>query len=101
MNGLVQEVFVKVVVDMLVAESASRATSTHVSPIVVVVRNVKMSVVEIAECSVVAHERGLPVIVEVVPRNGHPVGGANNIDLSILVVLLALNLQKVTNSVLT
>jgi hypothetical protein len=66
-NGLVQEVLVKVVVDMLMAKSASRTTSTHVSPIVVVVCNVEMSVVEIAECSVVAHKRGLPVIVEVVP----------------------------------
>ncbi|CAF3525084.1 unnamed protein product [Fusarium graminearum] len=67
MDGLVQEVLVKVVVDVLVTESSSGSTRTHVSPVVVVVCNVKVAEVEIAEGSIVTDERGLPVVMEVVP----------------------------------
>jgi hypothetical protein len=66
-DGLVQEILVKVVVHMLVAETSSGSTSTHVSPVVVVVCDVKVAKVEIAEGSVVSYERGLPVVVKVVP----------------------------------
>lgn len=67
MDGLVQEVLVEVVVHVLMTESPSGPTGTHVSPVVVMVCNVEMTKVEVAESSVVAYERRLPVVVEVVP----------------------------------
>ena len=67
MDGLVQEVLVEVVVHVLMTESSSGSTSTHVSPVVVMVCNMKMAKVEVAESSVVTYEGRLPVVVEVVP----------------------------------
>lgn len=52
---------------MQAAKAPGRTPSAHVSPVVVVVCDVEVAGVEISEGRVVAHEGGLPVIVEVVP----------------------------------
>ena len=67
MDGLVQEVLVEVVVHVLMTESSSRPTGTHVSPVVVMICNVKVAKVKVTESSVVTYEGRLPVVVEVVP----------------------------------
>lgn len=54
MDGLVEEIFVKIVVDVLVAESTGRTTGTHVFPVVVVVADVKVAIVKVAEGSIVS-----------------------------------------------
>ena len=56
MDGLVQEIFVKVVVDVLVSETSCRATGTTVAPVVVVVGNVQVAFVDFAEHVRVANE---------------------------------------------
>ncbi len=67
MDRLVVEVDVEVVIDVLVSEAAGGAARAHVLPEVVVVRDVQVAVVEVAEGRVVADQRGLPMVVEVVP----------------------------------
>lgn len=67
MDSLVQEVLVQVVVHMLVAKATSGTTGSHVAPVVVMVCDVEVAEVEVAEGSVVANEGRLPVVVEVVP----------------------------------
>lgn len=52
---------------MLVAKAPCRTPSAHVSPVVVVVCDVEVAEVKVSEGRVVAHEGGLPVVVEVVP----------------------------------
>lgn len=56
MDGLIQEVLVVVVVDVLVAETSRRASSPLVSPVVVMVCNVKVSKVDIPQLVAVANE---------------------------------------------
>ncbi len=67
MDRLVEEVDVKVVVDVLVTEPTSGAAGAHVAPVVVVVGNVKMAGVESPEGGVVADQGGFPVVVKVIP----------------------------------
>lgn len=55
-DGLVEEVFVQVVVDVLVAESTGGTTSTHVLPVVVVVADVEVARVKVAEGGVVSYK---------------------------------------------
>ena len=78
-DSLVQEILVQIIVDMLVTEAASWATSTGVPPIVVVVGDVKMSRVDVPESVAVSDQRTLPVVMEVVPGHGDPIRGANNV----------------------
>lgn len=85
MDGLVEEVLVEVVVDMLMTKATSRTAGAHMLPVVVMIGDVEMAKVNVPESRVVAHERRLPVVVEVVPRDGHPVGTADDVDLSVLV----------------
>ena len=66
-NGLVEEVDIEVVVDVLVAEAASGATSSIIPPVVMVVGDVEMALVDISQRIAVANKRALPVVVEVVP----------------------------------
>lgn len=91
MNGLVQEVLIQVVVDMLVTESSSGSTSTGVPPVVMVVGDVKVSRIDVSESVAVADQRALPMIVEVVPGHCDPIRGANDIELSIVVIRTNLN----------
>lgn len=72
MDGLVEKVLVQVVVDVLAAEAPRGAARSLVAPVVVVVRDVQVAGVEAAEGRVVADQRGLPVVVEVVPGDGDP-----------------------------
>lgn len=67
MDGLVEKVLVKIVIYMLMTESSGRPSSTHVAPVVVMVRDVEVAKVEVAESSVIAYKRGFPVVVEVIP----------------------------------
>jgi hypothetical protein len=83
-DGLVEEVDVEVVVDVLVPETPGRTAGAHVVPVVVVVGDVEMARVDVAEGGVVADEGRLPVVVEVVPRDGDPVGAADDVDLAVL-----------------
>lgn len=87
MDGLVQKVFVEVVVDyrgqlvqvssenyrgeraVLLPEAPCRTTGAHIAPIIVVVCDVEVTRVEFSEGRVVANEGGLVVVVEVVPRH--------------------------------
>lgn len=72
-DSLVKEVLVEVVVHMLVTKATSRTAGSHVAPVVVMVCDVEVAEVEIAEGSIVTNEGRLPVVVEVVPRDGDPV----------------------------
>lgn len=87
MDGLVIELLVVVVVDVLVAEAARGAARALVLPEVVVVRDVEVAKVDVAEVGVVADERGLPVVVEVVEGDGDPVRGADDVELAVLMLL--------------
>jgi hypothetical protein len=78
-DSLVQEILVKVVVDVLVTKAASWATSAGVPPVVVMVGDVKMSRVDVPESVAVANQGTLPMVVEVVPRHSDPVRGANDV----------------------
>lgn len=60
-DGLVEEVLVEVVVDVLAAEAAGGAARAHVLPPVVVVGDVQLAGVDVAEIGVVADQRGLPL----------------------------------------
>lgn len=73
MDGLVEKVLIQVVVDVLAAEAPRGAARALVAPVVVVVRDVQVARVEVAEGRVVADQRGLPVVVEVVPGDGDPI----------------------------
>lgn len=73
MDRLVQEVNVVVVVDVLVTEATGGTASALVPPVVVVVGDVQVAKVDVAEVGVVADEGGLPVVVEVVPGDGDEV----------------------------
>lgn len=84
MDGLVQEVAVEVVVDVLVTEAASGTARALVAPVVVVVGQVQVAKVLLAAGVAVADEGGLPVVVEVVPRDGDPVGRVVDIELAVL-----------------
>jgi len=66
-DRLVVEVDVEVVVNVLVAEPAGGAARAHVAPVVVVVGDVQVARVDVAEGRVVADQGRLPVVVEVVP----------------------------------
>jgi hypothetical protein len=83
-DGLVVEVDVEVVVDVLVAKTAGGAASAHVLPVVVMVGDMEVAKVDIAQGSVVADERRLPVVVEVVPRDRDEIRPPNDINLAIL-----------------
>lgn len=72
-DGLVQELLVVVVVDVLVPEAAGGTSRALVLPEVVVVGDVQMAKVDVAEVRIVADQRGLPVVMEVVPRHRDPV----------------------------
>ena len=58
---------------MLVAEATGRAAGAHVLPEVVVVGDVELAAVNVAEGGVVADEGRLPMVVEVIPGDGDPV----------------------------
>ena len=88
MDCLVQEILVEVVVDVLVAEAAGGASGANVAPVVVVVGNVQLAKVDVAQVVAVTNERRLPVVVEIVPGDSDPIGGAVDVDLAILDSLL-------------
>lgn len=67
MDRLVQEVLVQVVVDVLVAEAPRGTAGARVAPVVVVVGDVQVAKVDVAQGVAVADEGRLPVVVEVVP----------------------------------
>jgi hypothetical protein len=54
----------------------------------VVVGDVQLAKVDVAQVVAVANQRRLPVVVEVVPGDGDPVGGTVDVDLAILNSLL-------------
>jgi hypothetical protein len=85
-DGLVQEVLVQVVVDVLVTEAASRAPSARVPPVVVVVSNVEMASVNISESIAVTNQGALPVVVEVVPGDSDPITSTDDIKLPVIEV---------------
>lgn len=66
-DRLVDKVLVQVVVDVLVAEAPRGPACAHVAPVVVVVGDVQVAKVDVAPRVLVADERRLPVVVEVVP----------------------------------
>lgn len=66
-DGLVTEILVVVVVEMLVSESACVSASTQVSEIVVVVCQVEIAIVNSTEFVIISYQRAFVMIVEVVP----------------------------------
>ena len=86
-DRLVVEVDVEVVVDVLVAEAPRGPARAHVLPEVVVVADVQVAEIDVAESRVIADQRRLPVVVEVVPRDRDVVGAADDVDLAVLVVV--------------
>lgn len=66
-DGLEAEILVVVVVQVLRSETACITASTQVAPVVVVVSQVKLAKVDIAEVVAVTDKRRFVVIVEVVP----------------------------------
>ena len=55
-------------------------------PVVVVVGQVQLAKVDGAKRVGVANEVALPVVVEVVPRDGDPVAATDRVELTIVVV---------------
>lgn len=89
-DGLVSKVLVEVVVDVLVAEAAGGTARSRAAPVVVVVGDVQVAPVDVAQGVAVADEGRLPVVVEVVPRDSDPVGRADNVELAVLSVYQSL-----------
>jgi hypothetical protein len=81
---LVQIIEIEIIIHVLVAEPPCGTTGTDGVPVVVVVGDVQMARVEVAEFRVVADEGRFPVVVEVVPGDGDVVRGANDVDLAVL-----------------
>ena len=79
MDRLVVEVLVVVVVHVLVTEAARGSAGAAVLVAVVVDGDMQVAAVDLAEGVVVADEVGLVVVVEVVPRDGDPVRGADDV----------------------
>lgn len=84
MQGLVQEILVQVVVDVLVAEATSGAAGALIAPVVVVITDMQVTKVDVAEGIVVADQARLPMVVEVIPRDRDPIRGADDVDLAVL-----------------
>ena len=84
MDGLVEEVDVEVVVEMLMPETAGVASRSNSVPVVVMVGYVQVAKVNVPEGVVVADQRGLVVVVEIVPGDGDVVRGADDVDLAVL-----------------
>lgn len=78
-DGLVQEILVQVVVDVLVTKATGGTASTGVPPIVVVVSDMKMTSIDGPQCIAVANQRTLPVVVEVVPGDSDPIRSSYDI----------------------
>jgi hypothetical protein len=78
-NSLVQKVLVQVVVDVLVTKATSGTSGAGVSPVVVMIGDVKMASVNIPQGITVTNQRTLPVVMEVVPRDSNPVRCANDV----------------------
>lgn len=91
MDSLIQEVLIQVVVDMLVTKAAGGAASAGSLPVVVVVGDVQVAKVDVPELVVISDQRALPVVMEIVPRDSDPVRGADDVQLSIVVVRTNLN----------
>jgi hypothetical protein len=53
-------------------------------PVVVVICDVQMTLVDVAKGITVADQGRLPVVVEVVPGDSDPVRSSNNVDLAVL-----------------
>lgn len=85
-DRLVQKVLVKVVVDVLVAETSGRSTRTLVAPVVVVKGDVEMALVNRPQRIAVTNQRALPVVMEVVPGNRDPVAATDNVALAIEII---------------
>lgn len=77
MGGLAEEVLIEIVADVLVAETTRRSSSVIILPVFMVVGDVKMAEVEVVKGLIVTCQGELPVVVEVVPGDGDPVGGAD------------------------
>lgn len=85
-NSLVQEVLIQVIVDVLMTKATCGASSARVSPVVVMICDMKMTGINIPQCITVANQGALPVVMEVVPRDSDPIGSSNNIQLAIIVI---------------
>jgi hypothetical protein len=72
--------------DMLEKERWHLLEMDFSPPVVVVVRQVQLPEVNIPQNIRVAHQVRLPVVVEVVPRDGDPVATAHAVELPIVVV---------------
>jgi hypothetical protein len=83
-DGLVKEVDIVVVVEMLMPEATGIASRSNRVPVVVMVCNVQVAEINVTEGVVVADQGGLVVVVEVVPGDGDPVRGADDVDLAVL-----------------
>ena len=68
------------------AEAAAGPTSAAVPPVVVVVGQMQLSKVDVSQDVRVPHQVRLPVVVEVVPRDGDPVAATDRVELTIVVV---------------
>lgn len=86
MDSLIQEVLVVVVEDVLVSETPCRSAGATVPPVVMVIRDVKVALIDIAKSIRVSNQRGFPVVVEIVPGDGDPVACADDVALTIVVV---------------
>lgn len=73
MDSLIQKILIQVVVDVLVPEASRGPARTRIAPVVVVVGDVQVAGIDVAEGVAVSYQRALPVVVEVVPRYCDPV----------------------------
>jgi hypothetical protein len=105
LDGLVAVVLVEVVVDVLVwgvsigqlqilsvgvtylvSEPTAGPAGSQVAVVVVVESHVQLPEINIPQDVRVADQVGLPVVVEVVPRDGYPVAAAHSVEQAIVVV---------------
>lgn len=82
------DVLVAAAVDVSSSEAHRRATAVDVGPVVVVVGDVKGASVLVAVAVRVADQAGLPVIGELGPADGDEVGGALDIEETVVEVLV-------------
>ena len=82
-DGLVVEIFVVVVVNMMETETAGGTTGSKTLPEIVVVGNVIFAQF-MGESGFVSDQGSFPVVMKIVPRNGDIIRSPDNIDQTVL-----------------
>ena len=86
MNGLIVEIFIEIIIHMLMSKAASWTSRARVLPVIVMVRNMQMTYIDVSERIRVADKARLPVVMKVVPRDCDPVASSYDVALAVVII---------------